>query len=89
VKASVAARRALTAAVAAHAREVLFLSLDNNVDCVLLEASCGAGARAWADGASAADGQHDFAETRESGGRLLPRDSAGAGAGSTARRRMR
>ncbi len=75
----------------AHARAVLFLSLDN-VDCVLLEASCGVGARAWSDGTTVADGQHDFAETRdsdESGGQLLPRDSAGAGAGSAARRRMR
>ncbi len=48
VKATVAARRALTAAFAAHARAALFLRLDD-VDRVLLEASCGVGARAWAD----------------------------------------
>ena len=42
-------------------------------------------------GTTGADGQPDFAATREpgeTGGRLLPRDGAGAGAGSTARRRM-
>ncbi len=48
VKATVAARRALTAAFAADARKALFLRLDD-VDRVLLEASCGVGARAWAD----------------------------------------
>jgi hypothetical protein len=50
-----------------------------------------AGARQPA-GMTGADGQPDFVATRvpgESGGRLLQRDSAGAGAGSTARRRMR
>jgi hypothetical protein len=36
------------AAFAAHARAALFLRLDD-VDRVLLEASCGVGARAWAD----------------------------------------
>ncbi len=50
-----------------------------------------AGARQPA-GMTGADGQPDFVATHElgeSGGRTLQRDCAGAGAGSTARRRMR
>ena len=47
-KANAAARRVLTTAFSAYEREALFLHLDD-VDRVLLEASCAKGARAWAD----------------------------------------